>query len=154
MALNNGLPETIEVAVTTSATAYAAGDCIGGLISISNSTREENRNLYIQSATVSDADAQSASFNLIIFDENPSSTTFTDNAKLDVADADLSKIKGRILINDTLAFNDNSISTADRLALPLRLKDGRTLYAALLAVGTPTFASISGVNLSIGKVTF
>lgn len=146
---------TLEVDVTVEAAAYAAGDLIGGKLSITVPpwAAGGGAGFLIQSVAVVDQAKQSAALDVLFFNEDPSATTFTENAPLDVADGDMGKIVGFASLSVYTALNDNSFGLIGNLALPCVLAaGGSTLYAAIVSRGAPTFAATTDVKLRIGLV--
>lgn len=139
-----------SVSVTTDTNAYAAGDNVGGLLTLTNALDPSYKTGKIYSAVISDLDKQAADFDIIIFDANPTGTTFTNNAALDIADADISKIAGVVQIGTSVNFADNEVVIGSSVQLPVRVTnaDGN-LYAALVVRTTPTFSSTSALNLKL-----
>lgn len=141
-----------KVATPTVSTtpAYTSGDSIGGLISLTSAVRYAAGGGTITSVVISDKAKQSAPIDVIFFTANPGSTTFTDNGALAVNAADLISIVGVISVTSYSAFSANSVGSALGQSLPFVLGSGTTLYAALVARGTPTYASTSDVQLTVG----
>ena len=139
-----------SVGVNTSA--YADGDLVGDKITLSTILPLRGGGGVLQSIVLHDLDSQAAALVLLIWDQNPASTTFTDNSALYVADADLVNIIARVKIaaSDYAALADNSVGEVDSLSIPLRAatSDG-TLYAAFVSDGaTPTY-SANGLSLTL-----
>ena len=135
-----------EVGVNT--TTYADGDLVGAKITLTDIIPHRKGGI-IQTIVLHDLDAQNASLLFIIWDVNPSSTTFTNNSVLDIADTDLPNVIAKVRISnlDYDDFSDNSIGEVDNLSIPLK---GRLLYAALVSDGaTPTY-SANGLSMSLG----
>ena len=135
-----------SIAVNT--TAYADGDLVGGKITLTDVVPQRKGGI-LQTVVLHDLDAQDASLILIIWDLDPSSTTFTNNSVLDIADADLPNVVAKVRISnlDYDDFSDNSIGEVDNLSIPLR---GNLLYAALVSDGaTPTYTA-NGLSMSLG----
>lgn len=127
-----------STAITTDTNAYATGDNVGGKLTV---TADAPPRGIIRRAVITDLAVQGADMDLIIFNENPSGTTFTNNAALDIADADITKIAGRIALTSDVAFADNGITENNAADLEYQLTAGTTLYAALVSRGTPTYAA-------------
>lgn len=145
----------LSASPTVDTSAYAAGDLIGGKLSFDLSFFKGGPSLLIQSALLVDEAKQSAAIDIVLWDSNPSGTTFTDQAALDIADADVPKIVGIIPFSFYSAFADNGIGWAGNLAMPLRVDPtlaSPTLYAALVSRGTPTFAAATDVTLRLGFI--
>jgi hypothetical protein len=82
---------------------------------------------------------------VVLFDSDPSATTFTDQAALDIADADLLKVIGVVSVTTWYAFADNSVGQARNLAIPV--SSAGSLYACLVSRATPTFAAATDVTI-------
>lgn len=134
-----------------STSAYADGDLIGTKLTFTAALRSSGgASGALQSATLTDLAAQNAAIDLILFNADPTSTTFTDNAAFDIADADLSKVVARVAFtaSDYFSFADNSVAQVDSLGLGLS-GPSRDLYGALVSRGTPTYATASDLTVRI-----
>ena len=141
----------LEGTPTVDTSAYASGDLIGDdKITLGDAVISRGYGGLIESVVITDLGKQSASIDVVFFTSDPSGTTFTDNAALDIADTDLVKIVGVAAVADWYAFNDNSVGQVLNLALPFVLRDDENLYAALVSRGTPTYASTSDLTLRVG----
>lgn len=144
----------VQAQPTVDTNAYAAGDLIGAAaLDFGNPLGSERKELagLIQSVTIIDLAAQAADIDVVFFDENPSNTTFNDNAAFDPADADLDNVVGVASITDWKSFNDNAVGQVHNLAIPFVL-DGiyDKLYGALVSRGTPTFVAATDVTIRVG----
>jgi hypothetical protein len=130
---------------------YTTGYCLGSKLTLSNAARVSAGSGTIQSIALSDKGKQSIAADLILFDADPSSSTFTDNAAATIADADLSKIIGVVTLvaGDYAAFFDSSVATKRALDIGFKLASGSSLYAVLVTRGTPTYVSVSDLALRI-----
>lgn len=150
----------ISVTPTVSAgAAYASGDAVGGLMSFTGAAKPEIGTAMVGSVILQDLNKQDAELDLILFDSNPSATTFTDNAVLDIADADLARIIGVVTVaaTDYADFNDSAVgfvscsvpfrTTATGSALDLTTQ---TLYGALVTRGAPTYNATTDVTVKLG----
>ncbi len=143
----------LEVDLTVDTNAYASGDLIGAKLSLTVPpwAAGDTAGFLIQSVSLKDLAKQNAAIDVVFFHADPSGTTFTDNAALDVADADVSKIAGFAQVLTYASFNDNSYAQAGNLAIPVVMPAGATLYACLVSRGTPTYAA-SDLSLRVGIV--
>lgn len=110
----------------------------------------------IQSVWLEDAAKQSAAIDLILFNNFPSLTTFTDSATLAVNAGDLDKLIDRAYnITQYDSFSANSIGSVDNLArlvvLPGASIDGpnANMFGALISRGTPTYNAVDDLRLRI-----
>lgn len=135
----------IEQAVTVEASPdYSSGDLVGGLLTISSDPYGGG---LIQSVIITDLAKQNVDKDVVFFDTNPANTTFTENAALAIADADLVDVLGIAPVLDWFSFNDNSIGQALNLAIPFV---NTPLYAAIIERGTSNYASTSDLTIRIG----
>ncbi len=148
-----GITQFIDEQLTVQAAAYASGDLVGGLIRLDNcnpdNTGRRDAGGLIQSVAIADLAAQNITKDVVFFDSNPDGTTFTENAALDIADADLLKIIGVAQVSSWFSFNDNSMGQAVNLAIPFAIA-GAPLYAAIVERGAPTYASTADLHIRVG----
>lgn len=137
--------------------AYVSGDTLGTGNPVAIEVfRANNGSGVLQSITLGDLTKQDGLVDVIFFGSNPSATTFTDNAALDIADADLPKIIGTVSIvaADYSDFNDNSVATKVGIGLPL-LNTSTTattklkLWLAFVSRDTKTY-SANELSANIG----
>lgn len=136
--------------LTVDLAAYASGDLVGGKLTFSGALSANTKTGFVTSVMVRDQADQNTQLNLVLFSSDPSSTTFTNNAALDIADADLAKVTAIIDIPTTARFSfaDNGVKYVPNIAVPVRsdVSDG-TLYGALISRGTPTFAAATDIQV-------
>lgn len=142
---------TITKTITTDTNAYASGDNVGGLITLENALDSGYKTGAMVTAIIGDLDKQAADFDIIIFDANPSATTFTNNVALDIADVDLNKITAIIQVGTSVNFVDNEVVyNAVHLGSPVKTTDpDGDLWAAIVVRSTPTFSSTSALSLKL-----
>lgn len=149
----NYIQQTIVEAVpTVDTSAYAAGDLIGGKLTFTAALNELTKSAELRAVTIIDQAKNDKDYNLVIFGDNPTGTTFTDQAAFDIADADMSKILTVVSVTSFTGFSDNGISLATEIARPLKSlasTASRTLYGALVAAADPTFAAASDVRIRL-----
>jgi hypothetical protein len=135
---------------------YATGELLGTKLTFTGAFHERSAAGYLTSVKVDDKAAQAHDLELVIFSEDPSGTTFTNQAAFDIADTDLTKVVAVISLGSAtrFAWADNGIKFVGSLAIPLQGRSGdgatTTLYGALLSRGTPTFASTSDLKVTLG----
>ena len=146
-----------EATPTVDTSAYATGDCIDGKLEFTVATRGDPLQALggsgiIESVVVTDRAKQDVALDLVLFDSDPASTTFTDNAALDIDDADLPNIVAvvNLLAADYDDFADNSVVQQTELAIPFVLDAGTTLFGVLVARGAPTYVASTDLHVKIG----
>lgn len=145
----------LSVTPTVDTSAYAAGDLIGGKLSVDLSFFRDHELLALKGLVLADKAKQSAALDVLFFGADPSATTFTDNAAFDPADADLAKVIAALPLAsaDYLAFSDSSLVVATGIEIPLALDAADaslSLYVALISRGAPTYASAADLVLRLG----
>lgn len=138
---------TLSSTPTISTGIYASGDLLGTLMKFKNADLSKDQRCMIQSLVLVDQDKESVSTDVIFFSSNPSGTTFTDNAALDIADADMSKIVHVESLTSYNAFNDNSVAVSQAMTIPITYTDG--IYVCLVTRGTPTYTAVTDIVLSL-----
>jgi hypothetical protein len=147
ISLSNELLTLSATPTLDTVTAYAAGDLIGGKLTLSNVVEKAGAALVVDSIWLTDLAKQSADIDVIFFNADPTGTTFTDNAAFDPADADIDKIIGFQQITSYAAFNDSSFGRGEA-ARPLPFISAETsIYAALVARAAYTAASAADLVL-------
>lgn len=134
--------------------AYTAGDVIGGKLSLSNVFNFGESTNWLMDLMILDLDAQAAALRVLFFDRDPTAATLTDNAALALS-TDAANITAYV---DILASDYVTVETGKSLAqiwninLPLATSDVtiKTLYFAIIAVGTPNYTNGKGIQLTLG----
>lgn len=137
--------------VTASASPdYSTGDSIGGKIALTKlAARCPNGGLIVGCRLVSDV-VSTIDFEVVFFAGDPSGSTFTDNAALDIVAADQPKLIGRVLLDTDADIGGCSIHEPSRqLAIPFEGQSGGDLYAAIIARGTLNLAATTDIALSV-----
>jgi len=152
-----GIVKKTGVQVGVSGAAYATGDVIGDLSPITADVfrMEGNVNVpasgVLQSIIIKDLSNQSLAIDVVIFDANPSATTFTDNSALTLADADAPKVIGvvSIVASDYVAFAASSVATKTGIGLPISTATGTKIWFCLISRGAPTYVA-DELSISFG----
>jgi hypothetical protein len=135
---------------TVSTTPYSTGDNVGGKVTLTDACRANMGSGLIQSVVITSKSLQTATFDVIFFNADPSGSTFTDNVAQAIVDADLSKIIGVAQCTTVVGLAAESIHQATALALPFALSGGATtIYACIVVRGTPTLGGTSDIWLSV-----
>lgn len=138
-------PSAILQAVpNVTATTYAAGSSVGGLIQLGAIPFTGG---IIQELTAAFAGGAEPTLDIYLFNAKPTASTITDNAPISVAAADVPKLIGVIHITDC-ASAGASVCQATALAMPYTIPQGQPLYAAVVAQTAITLTSTSDMTLS------
>lgn len=131
------IKKTLVVSTTP---AYSAGDAVGAKISFGLV------NATLNSLTLLDAGNQGAAATLFLFDGNPAAATTTDNAAY-APSTDFTKIIAAIPIPAYVTTASRKTAHVSSLNLPIK---STSLYGVLVTTGTPTYAAVSDLTLSLG----
>lgn len=151
---SNPLPTTsnndivVSETISLSASAYSSGYCVGGLITISGLTPNAVYTLQYLHATITPAPSAALSAVADIFDANPTSSTYTDNAAAVLASADAVKrvvrsasgsvtsVSGEttFVLNafSASATGVNSSISNGSTTLPIEADSGGNIYVAIV----------------------
>ena len=92
---------------------------------------------------------QDAEYDIIIFEQDPTNGTYTDDAAIDVDDTDADFLVGVITVSPGhyTDFTDNSVATVNNVNLPFTAVGSANLYAVAVTRGTPTYAAATDLQL-------
>lgn len=151
--VSRGDTTVTTVPLTITAGAYTLGYCVGGKQTLASFARVSGGSGMNIGVVVTDLAKQDAALGIIFFSSDPSATTFTDNAALDIADADLPKVIGtvRVLASDYQDLSDNSVATVFNKLLGYELASGQTIYFTVVmnATSGATYAGTTDVQIRL-----
>lgn len=147
------MPATVLSATPTLDTAaYATGDCMGTKMTFLSAARPAFQSGRVVAVSIVDLGGQSAALDVVLFSDNPTGTTFTDNNAIAIADADFSKIITTI----TFAASDYKVLASSKsfgrviLAAPVPfVLAGTTMYAILVSRGSPDYVTAADVVVKL-----
>jgi len=131
--------------------AYSTGDVIGTKLTFAAAVLAAGGSGLVQSVNIDSKSAQTGAMDLILFNADPSSSTFTDNAALAVNAADFDKVLGVVHVTDWTNLGTPSFAQAQNLALPFTLA-ATSLFGVLVARSTPTLGSTSDLTISVNVI--
>jgi len=136
-----------SVTPTITAGAYTAGQEVGGLMTFAVGGAGSG---ILESISVTCKSVQTTPLKLYIFDTNPTNSTWTDHSTPAINALDVPFVKGVFsLLNPDSGLGTHTIWNLDGIAASFI---GSNLYGILVTVGTPTFASTSGIIVKLGIV--
>lgn len=143
-----GSTNFIEVVPTISTSAYASGDQIGGLMTLTGAVLGSGRNAILQSIVVSDSSKQNAAIDILFF--SASVSVAGDNSAAAISGADMAAYYlGHVSIAAAqyTSLSATSGATDKNTGLALQTPaNSRAIYALAVARGTPTYASTSALK--------
>ncbi len=139
-----------QTPVVSASPDYSTGDCIGSLLTFQPVVLAAGHDGTIQSVTVNCKVANTAAMDLMLFNANPSASTFTDNSAPAVHANDLAKVIGVVNITKwtSVGSNSQSMGEANNLAFPVELAT-TAAYGVLVARGTVNLASTSDITVTL-----
>lgn len=150
----DGKARLVTVTPTISTSAYADGDQLGGVLTLTNAMDDIRDTGAVLSVTVIDKAKQNDPLDILIFDQSPTVAS-SDNAILDITDAEMAdKFLGRIQVtaDDYSELSACSVASVNGIGLFIASRGSKNLYAILQSRGTPTYTSTSDLIVKIGIV--
>lgn len=142
---------TVQVTPTVQAAAYAAGNVIGGLLTLTGAARAGAGSGLIQSVAASfKSGVAPTSLDVVFFSANPSGSTLTDKTAIAVVAADIAKVIGVAHLTDTtlLGASAPSLLQAQLQTMPFFIA-GTALFAAVVTRSAITLTSTTDMTLSV-----
>ena len=134
----------IEATPTLDTNAYASGDRLGTLMTLSDVVRHTGMEAVLLDVVVLDKAKQSTAIDIMFFREAPTIAS-ADNAAIDISDAEMEKCIGvvSIVADDYKALSASSIANPDPFNKGMGAIEGKTDIFALAVCrsGTPTYAA-------------
>lgn len=138
-------PIVVTATPTLDTNAYSDGDCIGGLMTIDDAAFQPNGTGELRRLRLFERSTQAAVLQLWVFNENPTSSTFTNNAAMVVHNSDAGKVQCVIAIAAAdyivTAASTTGLAVVSGFSEIVRADPAKKLYLALKSNGaTPTYA--------------
>ena len=132
-----GITKQITVNPTvTASNSYGVNYVVGGLLTFSNSFTTTGSGI-IQSIKVNMKKIETSGFMLVLFDSNPSNSTWTDAAVANINAADVAKVKAVVSLTSTNILGTHTCLYADGLGIAVNA-GGTTLYGVLISLSALT----------------
>lgn len=126
--------------------AYAAGDNIGGLNSLTTALKAGGG--VMTHLILADEGAEGKQVDVCLYSSRPSASTFTNDSAQAIADADLPKIIDCVLVSSFKSFSDNGIGRAPGLSLAVQ-SDSNDLFFSLVAREAVTYDAVDALILTV-----
>jgi hypothetical protein len=136
----------------TAASAYTAGNLVGGLMTFSNCFATGLTSGVLQSVVIKSKSVQTATFKLYIFSQQPTNTTWTDKTSPAINVLDLPYLIDMfIFAAPDSGLGTMTIYTQDGLGKSIaNTASGQNLWGLLVTTGTPTFSSTTDISVTLG----
>lgn len=150
--LGNGA--RIKATPTMSGATYTTGMLVGTKLILSGATRIAAGQSVLESVVLSDKSNAAGAVNVVFFETNPSSTTFTDHSTFSVNNTDLLNVVGcvQIATTDYVKFNANAVATKNGLGLEFNSSDTNLYAAIMVGSSSITYASSSDLQLTVSVI--
>lgn len=145
--------EQVRIAVqsgglTTSTTAYVAGDQVGTQFELTNAARASGGFGVITSVVLNSAGALIGAYDVVI--SRASITPASDNAAFSISAADTRKVVAVIPLASAVALGSGRVAQALNIAIPYDCSGGTSLYANLICrAGHTFFAAVTDLELVV-----
>lgn len=138
----------ITPTITVDTAAYAAGDSIGGKITLTDAMRVSGGTGVLSGITLIDRANQKPALEIFIFDSNPAAATITDQAAFVFGTDDL-KVIAKIVVEaaDWTTINSKATAELANLNRVVKASGSAHLYAAIVAGGAPDFVASTDLQL-------
>lgn len=134
--------------LTTSVTAYTAGDQVGTQFTIAGVARASGGTGTIVGVTLTDANDIIGAYDVIF--TRASITLATDNAAYAISDADALNVIGISQLAGAFDIGNNRVAQAFNLAIPYDCSGGTSLFAGLICrVGHTFFTAATDLQLTV-----
>ena len=149
----SGTTTAIIPTLAVTASAYAANQCMGGKLTLTNAMRISGGTGTWQSITITDHGNQKPLLDIILFGANPAGTYTDHSAFPTMSVADNALVLGRISIvsTDWVTIGGSAYCTKVVGAIPVKATGSANFYAAMnVTSGTPTPVATTDLNTVFG----
>lgn len=136
----------------TSGSAYAAGNTVGGIMTLGGALRTINGTGIFESFLIFDQSNQKQPMTLFLFNVNPTNATTTDKQNFAWGTNYLQLIaQVNVAAADYTTTASQAVAQKTGLGIAVRGAAGNmSLYAVLVTSGTPTWATTNALNMFFG----
>ncbi len=129
-----GSSKIVSPTITVDTDAYEAGDCVGGKITLTDAMRVSGGSGVLQSLTVIDASNTKPYLEVLIFNDDPTAATLTDQAAIALS-TDVSKVIHRIPIYTSDYTTVAGVAMADiNISKVVEAVGSKNLYACIVSL--------------------
>jgi hypothetical protein len=140
---------TVTPSITVDTAVYAAGDTVGGIITIANAFRVSGKESILQSIHILDRSNQKPTGNLLFFNASPSAATTTDNAAFVYSTDDLKEVaRVPIVSSDYVTINSKATANLSNLGRQVYATTGTSLFVVFVTDGAPDFVASTDLQIS------
>lgn len=142
-----GNTKIVTPAITVDTAAYAAGDSIGGKITLTDAMRVSGGTGVLAGITLVDRANQKPALEIFLFESDPSAATITDQSAF-VFSTDDTKLVAKVIVtaDDWTTIDSKAVADLANLNRVVAASGSKNLYAAIVATGTPDFAAATDLK--------
>lgn len=144
---------TISPTVTASTSpAYTAGDVVGAKLTLTNAARVSGGTAILDTILIEEKGSQAAALDILIFGQDPSNGTYTDNGAFTANDTDMGFLIARVHVaaGDYVATGGYTTANLGGLGRVLTATGSANLFAVIVTSGTPTYSATTSVKVRFG----
>lgn len=141
----SGATFALKLTPAVTAATYAAGNCVGGLLTLNVASAGAG---LIQDVAIWDKSANKLQLDILFFDANPTGSTITDKTNVTIVAADMAKIIGGCHLADFFAVTTGG-AFGQALNIGLNYTVAGLLYAAIIARGAVVYSSTSDIFVTV-----
>lgn len=138
---------------TITASAYAAGNNVGGKLTIANAVRVSGSvgaagtGLVLVGITIATKFTNTSQIDVVVYNADPTNTTFTDKSAFTMSTSDLAKGMRVLHVTDWTKLGTLSIGYVE-CNLPISLASATSAYASMVAQGAFTPGSTTDLTIT------
>lgn len=139
---------SVTPSITVDTAVYAAGDTVGGIVTLTGAVRVSGGSSLLHSIHILDRSNQKPTGSILLFNANPAAATATDNNAFVYSTDDLKQV-ARIPVasGDYVSVNSKASAGLTNLGRMVKAASGTSLYAVFVTDGAPDF--VAGTDLQI-----
>jgi hypothetical protein len=143
-----GATAAVTPPITVSTAIYAAGDVIGGRLTLTNAVRITSGTGILQDISMTTADAEALACRILIFDSQPA-TNPTDNNAFTWGSGDRARLLGVVDVasGDWITVAGTGICHKQQIGMVIAANGSLNLFAFIVATATPQFTAVSDLSV-------
>lgn len=147
--------DVIEITPECLLTAYSNGDVLGGKMVLANAARISGGTATLTNIEVIDNAQQNAPIDVLIFSEDPTSGTYTNQVAFAYDNSDMAKSAAQVSITAGMYTNFGNGSRATSALLGYVVKagsiaPGTSLWVILVIRGAANYTAINNLTIKLG----
>lgn len=140
----------VRPALEVSTLPYAAGDVIGGALTLTDAMRIAGGSGIWMGLAVHDAANAKAPLSVLLFDAMPTGGSYADQGAAVLSSADGGHFLGHVTVqaSDYKTAAGHAIANVNLIGSTVKASASKDLYALVVAGGTPTYSASAALGLA------